>query len=130
MVKGKEFWDLFFKEIDKRSFVTATFKVSEFGVYITNKKLINSTGGKYSLMYTRNGSFKMNDTSFQGNSWNGLNRLKNWCTSIGLPEKFYSDLKSKNLLTGMDFIDIPRLVNASTPKQIIDDIFHCLDLFG
>lgn len=128
-IKEKEFWNLFFKEIDKRSFVQATFQVAEFGVHIHSKKHFNSSGGKYSLMYTRNGSFKMNDASFQGKSWNGLNRLKNWCITPGLSEKFYSCLNSKNLLIGMELINISRLVNSSTPQQIIDDLFDCIDLF-
>jgi hypothetical protein len=123
-IKEKEFWKLFFEEIDKRSFVKATFKAEQFGVYIHSKKHFNSSGGKYSLMYTRNGSFKMNYRSYKGKSWNGLNRLKNWCIAPELPEKFYLSLNFKNLLTGMDLIDIPRLVNSSTSKQIIDDLFH------
>jgi hypothetical protein len=127
--KEKEFWKLFFEEIDTRSFVKATFKVDEFGVYIHNKNHFNSSGGKYSLMYTRSGIFKMNDASFQGNSWNGLNRLKNWCTTPELPDEFYSSLKSKNLLTGMQVIDIPRKANSMLPKQIIEDLFYCIDLF-
>jgi len=128
-IKEKEFWKLFFEEIDKRSFVKATFQASEFGVHIHNKSHFNSSGGKYSLMFTRNGSFKMNDTSFQGKSWNGLNRLKNWCVTPGLADKFYSNLNSRNLLLGMEVINVPGIVNSSSPKKVIDDLFYCIDLF-
>ena len=128
-VKEKEFWKLFFEEIDKRPFVKATFQAAEFGVHIHNKNHFSSSGGKYSLMFTRNGCFKMNDTSFQGKSWNGLNRLKNWCTTTGLPDKFYTNLKTKNLLLGMELINIPAIVNSSTPQNIKKDLFYCIDLF-
>lgn len=128
-IKEKEFWKLFFSEIDRRTLIRATFQVAEFGVHIHNKKHFSSSGGKYSLMFTQNGSFIINDTSYKGVSWNGLNRLKNWCLTEGLPEKFYSSLKSKNLLIGQDFINIPKLVNESPVKQIIDDFFYCIDLF-
>ena len=127
--KEKEFWKLFFEEIDKRNFVKATFQATEFGVHIHNKNHFNSSGGKYSLMYTRNGSFKMNDAPFQGKSWNGLNRIKNWCTTSGLPDKFYSNLKAKNLLLGMELINIPAVVTSSTPQRIAEDLFYCIDLF-
>ena len=128
-IKEKEFWKLFFDEIDKRSFVKATFQASEFGVHIHNKNHFSSSGGKYSLMFTRNGCFKMNDTAFQGKSWNGLNRLKNWCTTVGLPDKFYSNLKDKNLLVGMELINIPSLVNSSPPQMLKEELFYCIDLF-
>jgi len=128
-IKEKEFWKLFFDEIDKRTFVKATFQAAEFGVHIHNRNHFSSSGGKYSLMFTRNGCFKMNDASFQGKSWNGLNRLKNWCTTVGLPEKFYSSLKDKNLLLGMELINIPALVNSSTPQKVKEDLFYCVDLF-
>ncbi|HSO86124.1 MAG TPA: endonuclease NucS domain-containing protein [Draconibacterium sp.] len=91
-----EFWKIFFEEIDKRSFVKLTFQVSEFGVHVTNKKHFNSSGGKYSLMFTRNNSFKMNDLSFQGQSWNGLNRMKNWCITLNLQRNFIRNYKTEN----------------------------------
>jgi hypothetical protein len=125
----KEFWKLFFSEIDSRSFIKATFQVSEFGVHIHNKNHFNSSGGKYSLMFTRNDSFKMNDSTFQGRSWNGLNRLKNWCITPNLAEKFYSELKTKNLLIG-ETISIPTLLRSFTPTQLIEQLFKCLDLFS
>lgn len=129
-LKEKEFWKLFFEEIDKRSFVKATFQSAEFGVHIHNRNHFNSSGGKYSLMFTRNRCFKMNDTSFQGRSWNGLNRLKNWCITSGLPDNFYGNLKSKNLIVGMDLINIPNLLNIHPPKKLIEDLFYCIDLFS
>lgn len=125
----KEFWKLFFQEIDKRPYVKATFQSAEFGVHIHNRNHFSSSGGKYSLMFTRSGLFKMNDTTYQGKSWNGLNRLKNWCITPGLAEKFYSDLKSKNLLLGMELINIQTLVNSSSPQKILVDLFSCIDLF-
>ncbi len=126
--KEKEFWKLFFFEIDKRAFVKATFNKAEFGVHIHNSNRFNSSGGKYSLMFTRSGSFRMNDLTYQGNSWNGLNRMKNWCITEGLSEKFYSDLKSKKLLVG-DLIAVPTLLSTFSPAQLNDELFQCIDLF-
>ena len=99
---AKHFWKRFFEEIDKRYFVKATFQVSEFGVHIHSIKHFDSSGGKYSLMFTRSGAFEMNDKSYKGQDWNGLNRMKNWCVTVGLPERFYLELKKRNLLTGME----------------------------
>lgn len=128
--KEKEFWKLFFEEIDKRTFVKATFQAAEFGVHVHNKNHFSSSGGKYSLMFTRNGLFKMNDTSFEGKSWNGLNRLKNWCITPGLPEKFYYSLSAKNLLTGIEIINIPKLASSSSTQKLLEDLFYCIDLFN
>jgi hypothetical protein len=124
----KEFWKMFFEEIDKRSFVKSTFQASEFGVHVHSKKHFNSSGGKYSLMFTRNDSFKMNDLSFQGNSWNGLNRMKNWCITLNLPEKFYSELQNRKLLNG-DLINVSSLLKTLTPLQLNEELFKCIDLF-
>lgn len=126
--KEKEFWKLFFTEIDKRDFVKAVFSSEEFGLHIHNSNKFNSSGGKYSLMFTRKGSFRMNDLPYEGKSWNGLNRLKHWCISDGLPERFYADLKSKKLLVG-EFITVKALLNSFTPVQVTHELFQCIDLF-
>ena len=67
----KEFWKQFFVEVDKRTFVEAAFKVYDFGCRISNKHLIDNTSD-YSLMFTRNGSFKMNNKGYNGKTWDGL----------------------------------------------------------
>jgi hypothetical protein len=124
-LKEKEFWKLFFQEIDKRRFVKATFQADEFGVHIHSKFHFKSVGGKYSLMFTRKGCFKMNDVGFQ----DGLSRIKNWCTTPGLAEAFYSQLKSRKLLIGQKLINIPDLVFASSPQHVIQNLFECIDIF-
>lgn len=124
--KEKESWTLFFGEIDKRSHVRATFKKAEFGVYIHSRRHFTSSGGKYSLMYTRDGSFKMNDMSYQGHA---LTRLKHWCRTPGLPEKFYSELKARNLTVDMEYISIRELLHTRSPSQIVADLLACIDLF-
>jgi hypothetical protein len=105
--KEKEFWTLLFEHVDRRSYVRAAFQKGEFGVHIRNAQHFKSSGGKYSLMYTRDGAFKMNDMTYEGQSWNGLDRLKHWCVTPCLPEKFYSELKARNLLEDMEYIPIP-----------------------
>ena len=110
------------------SFVKSTFQASEFGVHVHSKKHFNSSGGKYSLMFTRSDSFKMNDLSFQGQSWNGLNRMKSWCITLNLPEKFYSELQNRKLLNG-DLINIASLLKTYTPTQLNEELFKCIDLF-
>ena len=129
---AKYFWERFFEEIDKRLFVKATFQVDEFGVHIHNRKHFSSSGGKYSLMFTRSGSFQMNDKTYKGKAWNGLYRMKNWCITQGLPEKFYSELKKRNLLTGMNWIRIENIVSGKDENEIekiLSDYFYCIDLF-
>ena len=131
-IAAKYFWKRFFEEIDKRSFVKATFNAAEFGVHIHNTKHFNSSNGKYSLMFTRSGAFKMNDRPYKGRAWNGLNRMKNWCITPGLPEKFYSELKNRNLLNGMDWIKIEDIVKGKSEdevEKVVKDLFYCIDLF-
>lgn len=129
---AKYFWKRFFEEIDKRYFVKATFQASEFGVHIHSTNHFNSSGGKYSLMFTRSGAFKMNDRSYKGQAWNGLNRMKNWCVSVDLPDKFYSELKQRNLLTGMEWIKVEEIVrdkNESEVENVLSNYLFCIDLF-
>jgi hypothetical protein len=131
--KEKEFWTLFFAEIDKRSpWVMDAFKETDnFGVRIDNKKHFEfgGSGGTYSLMYTRKHSLRMNDTGYQGRKWNGLDRLKKWCVTPGLPERFYSALKARKLTDNMEWILVPDLVSTRGPHDIVKDLFACIDLF-
>jgi len=128
----KEFWKQFFIEVDKRSFLEDEFIVKDFGLRINDKHLIEDTK-TYSLMFTRNGSFKMNSIGKDGKKWDGLNRLKNWCVTPGLPEKFYSELNKKGLLSlvkkNSEIIDIPLLLKYRTPSQLNAELFQCVDLF-
>jgi hypothetical protein len=130
----KEFWKQFFIEVDKRTFVKDKFGVKDFGFRINNKHLKKPTKS-YSLMYTRNGSFKINKQPYNGEHWDGdgLKRLKNWCTISGLPEKFYSELNKRKLLSlsgkNSEIIDIPLLLKSKTPSQLVDELFQCIDLF-
>lgn len=124
----KEFWKQFFEEINKRSFVRAKFNKYNFGVRINNKHIKKHTKS-YSLMYTRDGSFKMNNQPYDNNIWDGLNRLKHWCITPNLPEKFYSDLIAKKLLLDDEFINVPLLLKSFTPVQLNDELFQCIDLF-
>lgn len=128
----KEFWSQFFKEVDKRSFLDAEFKVKDFGLRINNKYLKDGTKN-YSLMFTREGFFKMNNKGLDGKKWDGLNRLKNWCDTQGLPDNFYSELNNRKLISVnrkySEIIDIPLLLKSKTPTQLIEDLFYCIDLF-
>jgi hypothetical protein len=128
----KEFWKQFFVEVDKRHFLDADFKVKDFGLRINNKHLKGDTKN-YSLMYTREGTFVMNKKGLNGKKWDGLNRLKNWCAVSGLPEKFYSKLNKKGLLSlakkNSEIINIPLLLKSRTPSEVNEDIFQCVDLF-
>lgn len=128
----KEFWKQFFVEVDKRPFLIAEFIVKDFGLRVNDKHLIEGTK-TYSLMFTRNGSFKMNSIGKDGKKWDGLNRLKNWCITPGLPEKFYSELNKKGLLSVVKknnvIIDIPLLLKNKTPSQLNKELFQCIDLF-
>ena len=126
--KEKDFWRLFFEEIDKRSFVSAKFQANEFGVHVYNIAHFNSSGSRYSLMFTRQGNFKMNDVSFQGQRWDGLNRLKNWCVTPNLAEDFYSKLHSYKLLDN-GIINISSLMHYNTADQLNRKLFECIDLF-
>lgn len=129
---AKYFWKRFFDEIDKRYFVKATFQAAEFGVHIHSANHFNSSGGKYSLMFTRSGAFQMNDKAYKGQAWNGLNRMKNWCITPGTPDKFYSELKNRNLLTGMEWIKIEAIVSGKDENEVekvLSDYFYCIDLF-
>jgi len=131
-LEQKEYWKLFFEEIDKRGFVKASFVADEFGVHIINPRHFNSSGGKYSLMFTRDYIFKMNNTSFQGKSWNGLGRMKNWCTTPSLPERFYDELTKRDFLSFGSMIDIETIVSGKSKdeiKAIIAGFFYCIDLF-
>jgi hypothetical protein len=128
-LKEKQFWKLFFLEIDKRTFVKATFCRGGFGVYMHNRNHLSNKAGEYSLMYTRDGSFNMNDKRYKGPAWNGLNRLRHWCTTPGLPEQFYSGLTSHKLLTSPDHIDISKLLEQSVPDKVLRGLFVCIDLF-
>ena len=126
----KEFWILFFKEMDKRFFVEDSFRVADFGCRI-NKHLEEGTES-YSLMYTRNGQFRMNNIGFNGQKWDGLNRLKNWCNSNELAEQFYFRLNQKNLLTQVgsaEIIDIPVILNTKSPSLLVSEMFYCIDTF-
>lgn len=130
-IKEKEFWMLFFREIDKRTFVDDEFQVRDFGCRINNKYLKLGTKN-YSLMYTRNGLFKMNNMGLNGKKWNGLNRLKNWCDTPNLPEQFYNQLNNKKLLSETikgEFIDIPLLLKSQSSSQLVSELFDCIDLF-
>lgn len=127
--REREFWEQFFEEIAKRVFVRAKFNVEEFGVHIHNRVHFKSSRGKYSLMYTREGLFKMNNQPYDNNVWDGLNRLKHWCITPNLPEKFYSDLIAKKLLLDDEFINVPLLLKSFTPVQLNDELFQCIDLF-
>jgi hypothetical protein len=128
-MKEKEFWKLFFKEINKRPFVEANFRAAEFGVYVTNKNHFSSSGGKYSLMFTRNNLFKMNSMAYQGQYFDdGLARLKNWCVTPNLPENFYTKLLSNKFLDG-EMINVPSLLNINSPEQLNEKLFSCIDLF-
>ena len=129
----KEFWQQFFVEVDKRAFVEAEFKVKDFGLRINDKHLIEGTSS-YSLMFTRNGLFVINNKGYNGEKYDGLNRLKHWCITPGLPEKFYSELNLKGLLSmvkkNSEIIDIPGLLKYRTPSQLIGELFQCIDLFS
>lgn len=123
----KKFWNQFFAKVDERIFLDATFQVKDFGLRINNKHLKAGTKD-YSLMFTRNGVFKMNKIGFG----DGLNRLKNWCSTPDLPENFYSALRNKNLLTNVtegEVIDISSLLKYKSPEQINNELFECIDLF-
>jgi len=123
----KEFWMIFFIEMDKRKYVKAKFGVSDFGVRIT--KHLREGTNTYSLMTAKNDTFTMNSTSYQGQYWNdGLDRLKYFCVTRNLPENFYSELRSKNLLNG-EQINIPSLLKMFTPTQLNEELFKCIDLF-
>lgn len=128
----KEFWKQFFVEVDKRLFLDADFKVKDFGLRINNKHLKGDTKN-YSLMYTRKGFFMINKKGLNGKKWDGLNRLKNWCAVSGLPEKFYSELNKKGLLSVVkkdsEIIDIPQLLKYRTPSLLNEELFQCIDLF-
>jgi hypothetical protein len=123
----KEFWKMFFEEVDKRNYVKAKFGVSDFGLRIT-KHLKRGTND-YSLMTAQSDSFIMNSKPLNGQYWNdGLDRLKNWCITGNLPEKFYSELQTKKLLNG-EQINIPALLKTYSPTQLNEELFKCIDLF-
>jgi hypothetical protein len=126
--KEKEFWKLFFEEIDKRPYATAKFQANEFGLHVYNVRHFNSSGNRYSLMFTRKGIFKMNNMSFQGQHWDGLKRLKNWSKTPNLAESFYGKLRSNKILDD-GIINVPLLLNSNTPEQLNKKLFECIDLF-
>lgn len=123
----KDFWKIFFTEIDKRKYVKAKFGVSDFGLRIT--KHLKKGTNDYSLMTAQGDSFTMNSKPFNGQYWNdGLDRLKNWCITHNLPEKFYSELRTNNLLNG-EQINIPSLLKIYTPAHLNEVLFKCIDIF-
>ncbi len=127
----KKFWEQFFTEIDRRSFVKDEFGVNDFGLRINNKHLKSGTID-YSLMFVRNGIFIINNRPYMGQTWNGLNRLRNWCETSGLPENFYLSLNIRKLIYSNgnnEIIDIPSLLKFKSPEQINNDLFQCIDLF-
>jgi hypothetical protein len=128
----KEFWKQFFEEVDKRNFLDAKFNIKNFGLRINSKYLKEGTKN-YSLMYSRDGFLKMNNIGFNGKKWDGLNRLRNWCTEPDLAEKFYSGLNKKDLISvvnrSVERIDIPQLLKYRTPFMFNQELFQCIDLF-
>lgn len=128
--KEREFWALFFDEIDRRAHVTADFVKDNFGVHVHSRKHLTSSGYKYSLMYTRDDSFQMNAKGYDGQRWDGLTRLKNWCITRGLPEKFYSELRARKLSEDDAWIHVPSLLKTRSASHIVDSLFACVDLFG
>lgn len=145
-IEEKLFWEQFFEEVDKRSFIEDAFTknaiIKGFGVHIHNKLHFTKKNNKlhiikriYSLMYTREGSiFKMNNQKYNNLSGDALNRLKLLCNTPNLPEQFYSKLTNKKLLSFHkkygEIIDIPILLKSHTPDDLNNDLFQCIDLFG
>lgn len=132
--REKSFWTRFFVEVDaRRPWLKATFQAAEFGVHVHNRRHFKSSNGKYSLMYTRGGLLAMNSVTTQGMYFrNGLERMKNWCTSPELPERFYGELQKRALLRGMSEIDVRNLVAGKDQagiEKVITDLFCCLDMF-
>lgn len=132
-ISSKYFWKRLFEETDKRDFVKAQFIVENFGIYIHSRKHFRSSKGKYSLMFTRPGVFLMNNVPGNELSWNdALERLKHYCITPGLPEKFYSELRERKLLIGVESIEIESIVKGKNYEEIEDilkDYFYCIDLF-
>ena len=137
----KIFWDLFFEETDKRTFVTAEFVVSNFGLKITNNDLFKSHS--VSLMFTRRNEketwFVLNKYTYHNTYFNSPEeRLMYTLKKPVIANKFYNKLRKINLITDIskkmnNCILISDLIfnkNEKFVDDLINYFFEAIDIFS